>query len=320
MQLAICIGTFLRPQQLGALLAGLGRLTFRKMPAPDITVIVVDNDSSRTAEQICQVAELPWPIKYVVETRRGITHVRNRAIGETGQVDFIAFIDDDEVPEPGWLDELLYAQAQFDVGVVSGRVLPRFTSNVAEWVREGGYFDKSTFVTGDRMERCSTNNVLIKMDVFEHVPGFDDRFNLCGAEDTHFFLRVRQAGHTIVWSQEATVYETISTDRANLAWILRRSYQNGNSWVFCEASLDQRWQVRAVRFFKALGHVVKGSLTALVYSCAGRRKVVNSLRKVFDGLGMIMGLVGRKYLAYQSPVADPAQKIRMSERKILSEL
>src|SRR5271165_1715794 len=91
-RVAICISTLKRQELLRHLLNGISQLTFRKVRAPDIEIIVVDNDELKSAEKACRTASVPWPIKYVVEQRRGITHARNRAIAEAGSVDFVAFI------------------------------------------------------------------------------------------------------------------------------------------------------------------------------------------------------------------------------------
>ena len=93
MRIAICIGTFQRPQLLQRLLAALRDLRFRRITTPTIAVIVVDNDLARTAEEICEAVDLPWTIQYVCEPRRGIARVRNRAIREAGDFDLLVFIE-----------------------------------------------------------------------------------------------------------------------------------------------------------------------------------------------------------------------------------
>jgi succinoglycan biosynthesis protein ExoM len=95
------------------------------------------------------------------------------------------------------------------------------------------------------------------------VPRFDNSFALSGAEDTHFFLRVSHAGYKIVWSQDAVVFEQVCAARGTVIWILRREYQTGNGWIFCEASLDSRLGRRAFWFSKACGHVILGSANTI---------------------------------------------------------
>ncbi len=304
MRVAICIGTFRRRQLLRTLLNGMSELTFTKTLKPDLIVVVVDNDECRTAEGVCMEVALPWPIKYIVEQQRGISFVRNRAIAEAGDVDFVATIDDDEVPAPEWLDELLWTQAQFSADIVNGPVKPRFDAGVAGWVKQGGFFDELDYSTGTTRNFCNTGNCLIRSAVFSDVPLFDDRFALTGGEDTHFFLRARQAGYKIVWSREAVVYEEISMTRANAPWILRRQYQTGSALTFCELSLDKRVQTRLMRFAKASCFIAMSTAWTLTSVFRGKAAVVRSLRPVYRGLGMLTALAGARYFAYQSVGTD----------------
>jgi glycosyltransferase involved in cell wall biosynthesis len=65
---------------------------------------------------------MPWPLRYVVEPRRGLSFVRNRAISEAraARADFVAFLDDDEVATAPWLTELLRVQGRYAADVVTG--------------------------------------------------------------------------------------------------------------------------------------------------------------------------------------------------------
>jgi succinoglycan biosynthesis protein ExoM len=301
-RVAICVCTLRRRALLRELLGGIAQLEFRKVQAPQIQIVVVDNDDLATAHEVCASASVPWPVKYVVEPKRGITHARNRAIAEAGLVDFVAFLDDDEVPSVQWLDELLWTQAEFAADVVSGPVSPRYAPEVADWVKRGRFFDAWVSATGTPREACATNNVLIGSRVFERVIRFDEAFALSGAEDTNFFLRVRQAGYRIVWSQEAVVFESVPAARGTVGWILRREYQTGNGWVFCEAGADGRLRSWVVRFSKAWGHILLGAAAAIWSSLRlNKAAVVRSLRRVSLGAGMLAALAGHRFLAYQNP-------------------
>jgi hypothetical protein len=288
------------------LLAAIGDLTFRKNPIPEITIVIVDNDERGSAEQVCRSVVLPCTIRYAVESMRGITYARNRAIAESGSVDFIAFIDDDEVPSPRWLDELLWTQAKFGADVVSGPVAPRYASDIAPWVKQGGFFEGKIDQTGTVRETCATNNVLIRTHVLRSVPSFDHTFALSGAEDTNFFLRVKQAGFIIVWSQEAVVSELVPPDRANVAWILRRDYQTGNGWVFCEIGLNSAPLIRVLRFCKASMHIAMGCLTAVWGALRlNQVAILCSMRRASLGAGMLSALAGHRFLAYRGSAGTP---------------
>jgi succinoglycan biosynthesis protein ExoM len=305
-RVAVCICTFRRQKLLRELLRGLAKLTFRKVAVPQLEIIVVDTpDDSGSAQEICETACLPWPVKYVVEPKRGLTYARNRAITEAGTVDFVALIDDDEVPSPQWLDEHLWAQADFAADVVSGPALPKYASEVADWVKSGGFFDRQVRATGTLRRACPTNNVLIGTRVFQRVPRFDDSFALSGGEDIDFFLRVSKAGYRIVWSQEAVVFESVSSKRGTVGWILRREYQTGNGCIFAEAALDNGLRSWMLRFSKAWGHILVGSATAIGrVVLLDKPSVVRDLRRASMGVGMLAALVGHRFLAYQYVPVD----------------
>ena len=224
-------------------------------------------------------------------------------------MNFIAFIDDDEVPSAGWLDELLSTQVKFQADLVSGPVWPRYDSNVAGWVKRGGFFEGKESATGTTRRTCAANNVLVGTHVFTSVPRFDDAFALSGAEDTDFFLRIVQAGYKIVWSQEAVVFEAVSAERGTVAWLLRREYQTGNGWVFCEADVDSRPRRWVVRSCRACGHVVLGSVSAIWRSVLlDQVAVVRSLQRASLGVGMLAALAGHRFLAYKNPGKKQAQQ------------
>jgi succinoglycan biosynthesis protein ExoM len=306
-RVAICITTFRRRDLLRRLLEGISRLSFVRMPRPDILVVIVDNDAARGAADVCDSVALPWPAKYVVEPRRGIAQARNRAIREAEDPDFLAFLDDDEAPTPQWLDELLWTQACFDGDVVCGPVLPHFSSSAPEWVKTGRFFSKQVFATGRSLESCSTANVLISRKVISSVPAFDERFGLTGGEDTHFFLRVRKAGFNIICSGGAVVYESVPTSRASLKWLLRRAYQSGNSWVLCESTVDHRISSRLSRLAKASVRILQGVISVCIAPLFGKAALAQALSNLFLGVGMIAALAGWSFQSYQSAAADPGK-------------
>ena len=306
-RVAVCVATYRRPALLAQLLDGLSALTFTKVPVPDITVVIVDNDSARSAEPVCLRNRLPWNVRYAVEPRRGIAQARNRALREAADLEFIAFIDDDEAPAPSWLDELLAAQAQFAADVVCGLVIPSYAPGVPAWIRAGRFFERPVPAAGSAPETFSTNNVLLRAAVLAYVHGFDERFSFTGGEDTQFFLRVRAAGFSIVSSGAAVVRETVPLSRANLRWMLRRAYQCGNSWVLCESSLDPRLSTRALRFFKASARIGQGSLGVLLSPLGGRVAFTRALRTVCLGAGMLTALFGQRFEPYRGAASSAVE-------------
>ncbi|NES83969.1 MAG: glycosyltransferase family 2 protein, partial [Moorea sp. SIO2B7] len=138
MLVSVCIITYKRPEGLKTLLNGINQLTFNKIDTPNIEVIVIDNDLSGSACQFCEEikSDFKWLLKYGIESKRGISHARNRAIASASEnTNFIAIIDDDEIPEVSWLEQLLWVQQEYKADVVSGPVVRHFEEeNVPDWL------------------------------------------------------------------------------------------------------------------------------------------------------------------------------------------
>ena len=142
-RVSVCVATFRRPEGLRRLLQGLAAQRFEREAAPDVEVLVVDNEAAGRAAAVCDEvrSSFPWQLRGLEEARRGITFARNSGLRSVRpDADFIAFIDDDEEPDPSWLDALLVAQDRHRADVVTGPVVPRFAADVPRWVTRGAFF------------------------------------------------------------------------------------------------------------------------------------------------------------------------------------
>jgi succinoglycan biosynthesis protein ExoM len=302
-KVAVCVVTFRRPHGLTRLLEGLASLEFTRSPAPQLEIVVVDNDSEQTARAVCDelAPRLSWPVRYAHEPQRGISHVRNRAVAcVRNWADFIAFIDDDEAPAPGWLDELLYVQAAHAADVVAGPVIRLFEDEAPAWLEQGRFFVDDRYPTGAPIRDPATNNVLIRTSALAGMESpFDPRFAITGGEDTHLFLRLHRAGRKMVWADEALVHEWIPSSRANAKWVLQRIYRGANTWSICERELDPAFRTTAMRVAKGIIRIVYGMLLFPVACLLGRHMVVRSLWYMSFGAGNLTGLAGLRYYEYR---------------------
>src|SRR3954468_2936554 len=93
--ITVVLPTRRRPAALRRALEGLAR---QRDPGVPWDVIIVDNDSMPSAV----LPPLPVPARIVLESMPGASRARNRGVAEaTGSI--IAFLDDDVVPDDGWL-------------------------------------------------------------------------------------------------------------------------------------------------------------------------------------------------------------------------
>jgi hypothetical protein len=300
---AVCVATCRRPEGLKRLLQGLETLAFRAIQPASVRVIVVDNDPrSGAGIQACRdLGKFRWDLRVLPEERRGISFARNRAVQEAFDLGAHAmvFIDDDEVPDPGWLDGLLQVQASTGAEAVSGPVLPWFEEPVPAWVVQGGFFDRPRCATGAEIDFARTGNLLLDAKFLRKAGlSFNDGFGISGGSDSLLTMQLRQRGARIVWADEAVVREWVPRERAKARYILRREFARGSNWARIEGALHPGPLVALRRGFIGGARIAQGGL-AIPSLLLGRHAVVKWAAKACMGAGMLAGLFRVRARLYQ---------------------
>ena len=301
-EVAVCVITCFRPEGLQRLLEGIAVQEFSKNPRPNIRLAIVDNDAEGSAKSVCDEFRVQNDIRleYEIEPQRGIPFARNHSVDMVKkEVDFIAIMDDDEVPAKNWLDELLAAQREFDADILTGPVAPYFVEPPADWLV--GFFGSGNLPNGHSLlynyGKAYTSNLFAKAELFEQIR-FDEQFRSNGADDTHLFMQVYQKGYKAVWADNALVTEWLPPSRTNYKWLWQRAYRRGNGFAFCELVQSRTIATRIQRLAKGIFRFIQGILTALL--CFGRKKVfVGGVQTAFLGIGMITGSFGSQYQEYE---------------------
>jgi glycosyltransferase involved in cell wall biosynthesis len=169
-------------------------------------------------------------VSYVCEPEQNISRARNRAVANASG-EYIAFIDDDEVPDPAWLANLHATCSRLSVDGVLGPVLPRFLGTPPAWLVKSGLCLRTSFPTGipaKDPKYMRTGNVLLTRAMIEGVQTpFDPQLGRTGGEDSDFFDRMVRAGRSFVWCDEARVYEDVPVERQTLEYHVKRAFTRG---------------------------------------------------------------------------------------------
>jgi succinoglycan biosynthesis protein ExoM len=268
-----------------------------------VDVLVVDNDPDAGAAPV--VAE--WAaseLRYVVEPTPGIAAVRNRALDEAAAARLLAFIDDDERPEPGWLARLLDLWSSTGAAAVAGPVLPEYVAELDPWISAGKFFDARTLPTGTEVDVAATGNLLLDLTQVRRLGiRFETALGLGGGEDNLFSRSLARAGGRLVWCAESTAVEHVPAERMTRAWVLARSWSHGNAAVLTELRLSARPAARlALRgrgvargLFRVAGGAARWFVGVL---CRSTRHRAGGLRVLMRGAGMIGGACGLTYVEY----------------------
>jgi len=282
----------MREQMLAQCLQSLRSI---KVPASvTLTLTVIDNDEKGSSESCTYIAAetLPFALRYLRESRRGIPCARNRAIEESIQAgsDYIIFIDDDETVTDNWLVALYgYGVDKGAKSVIHGSVVPVLPDNLAPEI--AGLYQGSKRYTGEALTACATDNVLIPMYLMTELGlRFDESNPLAGGTDTIFFTQAAASGVDIFQCNEALVYETIPLQRTTLKWLAKRKYRAGITDAWRKA---QRGRSKLNIAISALFHLAVSAFKALMMAVIMRKLQRNKFfLKMCRSAGVFMGVFG----------------------------
>lgn len=295
----LCVCTHRRPAELERLLEGIDRLEV----AAELAVVVVDNDPREqqglaACAAFAAVARRRWRLTASLEPRPGISFARNHAVvlALTEQPDFIAMLDDDEVPTATWLAELLRVQEVTDADLVGGPVLPLFPANARPFSQLADYYGADLRVAdGAACVLHASGNFMVRASRIEELlpEPFDTAFALSGGEDMVFFRRLADRGCTMRWAASAIVHEPVAAERLRLAWLLRRQLRRGSLNVLVQRMFRPGPLQELIRLAKTAGLVAAGlgwGAVAWPHPIARLR----ALMLVGKALGKIQGHFGRR--------------------------
>lgn len=186
-----------RPGPLRLCLAGLSRLLY---PAYEI-VVVTDAEGAGAV----RATGLEDEVKVVDFDEANISAARNAGIAEAAG-EIVAFIDDDAVPEPGWLGHLVQGFTWPEAGAAGGFVRGRNGISFqwrARSVAPSGVArdlplasDRPVLLTPTpgRAIKTEGTNMAVRRDVLAGMGGFDPAFRFY-LDETDLNLRLAQAGH-----------------------------------------------------------------------------------------------------------------------------
>lgn len=297
LNICICIATFKRPQLLDKTLNSLFQLTFTKCETPNLRIIVVDNDAEKTAQNLVVrlASRAPCPLEYAVESKRGISFVRNRLVQKamTLGAEYVAFVDDDETVDSYWLDELLFQAGQTGADAVLGPVNSVFEKKIDPWLVP--FFERKRHADGDWVgaDNFRTGNLLIATKSLKSVKGpFNSTFALSGGEDSFLGRTLETQGARFVWADNAVVFETVPPDRTTIKWVLNRQFRCATTLTTIRLKLHGPVMGISMVLFRTAGLVVLNNLQLIKSVKTGKKGLSKWAANWAYALGNMAGLVG----------------------------
>lgn len=298
----VAIPTFRRPQGLQRLLLALARLQTHAR----VRVLVADNDAERQ-DGIAIVERLKaqsynWPLESILVPERGIAQARDalltRAL-DNCDAEYIAMLDDDEWPEPCWLDALLKVARYTGADALHGAVLPHFDVAPGRWAKPCRGLAPLRGVTGPVAMIHGTSNVLLRRSVLETLskPYFDFRFALSGGEDKDFFTRLARAGARFAWADAAIVHAHVPVSRSTPGWALKRAYRIGNSDMRVFIKHERGFVARAREAAKIVAALLVSPVLVVLFAPMSEWRML-PLCRIARAAGKLAAALGAHYDEY----------------------
>jgi len=289
----------------GYLTKALQSLSAQSLNPDSYEVIVVDNGSTDNTREVYEniIGKTNWI--YVHDPVIGLSHARNTGWGDA-KGKFIAFMDDDAIADPNWLERYLAAFQKTNprLGCVGGRCLPIWEAPRPHWLSDEMLRAFSIFHYGEtsvvlnQKQFLTGCNIAFPRTVLHLSSGFREDLgrlgsNLLSNEDLDMRQQLDHLGLVSVYDPGIIVHHHIPTPRLTKKWFCERSYWQGVSLA--------RMQ-HAGRQFSLIGKtgvILKKSswgllrAGAMMISFDGKKRFMRELQ-LFETLGYLYGMVGIK--------------------------
>ena len=302
----ILICTFDRPELLRQLLSAL----VPQVNAHGCATIIVDN-GVRSSETVVSSFKPEIPIIYERISQPGLVSARNRAISLAlaTHPEYLAFIDDDEVPEANWLFNLIRRIEETGADFASGPVVPEYAAPPPRWVTEGEFFH----APGDSFR---TSNLILRASCLPENESqwFQYEFNFSGGEDDEFLSRLAANGAVHVVAEAAIVRETVPASRMRRRYIWRRGLRDGVAIAQIIALRSQSKSSFAALVFYRTGAKLGYAFNHLFWSLSSPWRFHCAMADLAAASGIMLRALGVKIAFYGQAGNRPSEATQELDR------
>lgn len=298
--LTVAFCTYKRADRLERLVVALRALT---CPVPFEILAVNNNSPDDTLVVLEGLKNQPGaPLRVVTETAPGIVPARNRALAETLGCDILAFIDDDELPQPGFLDAVYDAIVNEGAECAGGRIEIDFSpSGRPNWLDDeiAGFLGRldhgpDAFWIHDGHTPVWSGNIAYATSLFRDDPTlrFDVRYNragrpMGGGEDQMMFQRLLARGTRLRYRPDMAIWHGVESWRLKRRYFLKLHYLAGLRKGLHDLPDYPCGPIGAPLFLirQFFGHALKAFRLGLICAPGVLRQGMNATH----ALGLIMG-------------------------------
>ncbi len=236
----VCICTHNGQATIGGCLDALSKQHFSRQRF--VVLVVDDGSTDGTAGRIRRFQrETPTVnCRVISQPRAGLSAARNAGL-QHADAPIVAYIDDDAIADPAWLEGVLNAFRTFPTaGAVGGQVVVRWQSPRPTWWQDdldevfNRFRPADEPTTLDFPQLPYGCNFAVRRDAACRLGGFRTDLGrqngrLLAGEETDLLLRMIQGGHQVAYWPTAIVEHLALANRVSRRYILKRAWHHGRS-------------------------------------------------------------------------------------------
>ncbi len=220
------------------LLAAVAALRTQQTPPYEIVVVVDHNPA--LFERASNEPDLEGVRLLANSGPRGLSGARNAGVAHARGA-ILAFLDDDAIPEPDWLAQLLLAYRDPRVIAAGGAIEPLWPGARPRWFPEEfdwvvGCTYRGVPTAPMPVQRLIGCNMSFRREAFDLAGGFRSEIGQVGhdlmrSDDTEFTIRLWQrcGDRVLLFVPQARVRHRVTEGRASQAYFRARCYAEGFS-------------------------------------------------------------------------------------------
>jgi glycosyltransferase involved in cell wall biosynthesis len=271
-EICVIVCTFNRCNYLPRLFESL---KIQALPKERFEILIIDNNSNDdTGKVVRGMQESIANLKYVFESRQGLSIARNRGLSET-ESPIVVYIDDDAYAAPKWLASYIEAFKKNNKIVCAGgpveldwqgkrpdwipsRYEPLFTS--VDYGTEERYLTRSNYLVGA--------NIGFRRDWLREQGGFPEDLGrkgncLISGEEASVYKTVFESGNKAFYHPYAKVWHIVTAERRMKKWFFRRLFWDGATQPILDSGVGQKRNIYLKCAYVDLRRCVRFSLDSV---------------------------------------------------------